>query len=175
MVSPTINTPRQSVADLKELHENAVKAASPSTSPVRSKSVSPQPPPATLAPAPAPAPAPEPASAGPSPVGGSGTLSAVQEDVEDVAVIGSDAEVVEDGPLTESGLFGQAGDHQLASQEEVDPVAALKARMAEMTEHEKASVQSNLDRIEGYPTELPLSVGWSKHSTDPCACACLSC
>lgn len=169
MVSPAINVPRKSVGDLKEFHEQAVKAASPSTSPVRSKSLSPQPPPATLAPAPTPAD--DNSSSAPNPAPAPGALTAVIEDVEDVAVVGSDAEVVDDGSMTESGLFGQAGDKDKEDQagEEVDPITALKDRIAQMSENEKISVESNLDRISGYPTELPLSVAWSEYNLTACS------
>ncbi|GAA5820234.1 hypothetical protein JCM11251_005535 [Rhodosporidiobolus azoricus] len=116
-------------------------------------------------------------SAGTS-LSGSTTLGDIQEDANSTEEDGqgskegegeskgADGEAKKDG---EAGAEATAEGAKAPLEEptvEVEPLEAIRANLDSLPDQVKEAVKANLERIQGYPDELPLSASWTLHFSD---------
>ncbi|GAA5856765.1 hypothetical protein JCM8547_008830 [Rhodosporidiobolus lusitaniae] len=188
-------TSPERVRSLVAKHEGAIKAASPSTSPVLARrslssttldaAAAPptaeptSPSPKTkdlpsdqdlLAPPPPAASNGEGSSNGTS-LSGSTVLGDIQEDAGSAEEGEADAQNGESEAAKEGGEVKEDGEQEKKDEETKkpgsdSPLAAIAATLPELAEKERERIQANLERAGRYPRELPLSASWTLHFSD---------
>ncbi|GAA5898159.1 hypothetical protein JCM6882_003339 [Rhodosporidiobolus microsporus] len=112
---------------------------------------------------------------------GSTVLGDIQEDANSVEEDGgakeeNKAEGEAEGSAQKEGGEAATGEDAAAASEdkaaletpevEVDPLEAIRANLDSLPDQVKEAVKANLERIQGYPEELPLSASWTLHFSD---------